>query len=165
MIFLTVGTELPFDRLTKTVDAWCAARDRSDVHGQLGSLSADGFRPTHFEWCSFMPTEEYERRCQQCDLIVGHAGIGTIIAAMTHAKPLVIMPRMAAKREHRNDHQLATARHFADKTGITVAADETVLPDILDRTLAAAAAAPIPPVSQFADPELVATIQTFIMAD
>ena len=50
MIFLTVGTQLPFDRLVAAVDDWCAARGESDVFGQICDPGPDGYRPKHFEW-------------------------------------------------------------------------------------------------------------------
>ena len=45
MIFVTVGTQLPFDRLVRAVDAWAAEHPQVDVFGQIGPAS---FRPKHF---------------------------------------------------------------------------------------------------------------------
>ena len=53
------------------------------------------------------------------------------ISAMTHARPILIMPRQAALGEHRNDHQLATADRLKDRTGVFVAADEAALSERL----------------------------------
>ena len=36
MIFVTVGAQMPFDRMCKAVDAWAAKRGRSDVFAQIG---------------------------------------------------------------------------------------------------------------------------------
>lgn len=164
MIFVTVGTELPFDRLARAVDEWSGTRSRSDVYGQLADLGAKGYRPSHFEWCSFLPPTEYEKRFKEADLIVAHAGMGSIITAMTSAKPIVIMPRMAELTEHRNDHQMATAQRFGQRPGIFLASDETELPDILDRALLESGSWKVAPAgSPFADPMLVETIRKFIM--
>ena len=38
--------------------------------------------------------------------------MGTIIAALELGKPLLMLPRLAAFRESRNDNQVGTARHF-----------------------------------------------------
>ena len=36
-------------------------------------------------------------------MIVAHAGMGTIISAMQHQKPIIIFPRIAALGEHRTN--------------------------------------------------------------
>lgn len=36
MIFVTVGTQVQFDRLIRTVDEWAGARARSDIFAQIG---------------------------------------------------------------------------------------------------------------------------------
>jgi UDP-N-acetylglucosamine transferase subunit ALG13 len=59
--------------------------------------------------------------------------MGTIITALDLGRPLIVMPRRAALREATNDHQLATAAHWAKDGRIAVAFDETELPAILDR--------------------------------
>ena len=45
MIFVTVGHQMPFDRLIAAVDAWAGARGRSDVFAQIGTTS---LRPASF---------------------------------------------------------------------------------------------------------------------
>jgi hypothetical protein len=45
--------------------------------------------------------------------MVGHAGAGTVIAAMQHRSGLVLVPRRVAHREHVDDHQVELARTLA----------------------------------------------------
>jgi hypothetical protein len=58
--------------------------------------------------------------------------MGTILSALELGTPTLVMPRRAALGEHRNDHQMATARWFADLGGVTVAFDEAQLLERLD---------------------------------
>lgn len=109
MIFLTLGTQLPFDRLVRAVDEWCGARGRDDVFGQIADPGDTGYRPQHFDWVAHLPPEDYTTRFASARLIVAHAGMGSIITAMERGKPIVLMPRRADLGEHRNEHQLATA--------------------------------------------------------
>jgi hypothetical protein len=46
VIFVAVGTQLPFDRLIGAVDKWAASRGRNDVHAQIAS----GVAPSHVSY-------------------------------------------------------------------------------------------------------------------
>ncbi len=138
MILLTVGTQLPFDRLVRAIDAWCAEQGTETVFGQIADPGAGGYRPAHFEWASFVDPERFDALFAEARVIVGHAGMGTIIGGLTAGKPVVIMPRRAALGEHRNDHQWATAMQFRDRALLHVATDETELPAAIEAALAAA---------------------------
>jgi len=62
-----------------------------------------------------------------------------ILGALEMGRPLLVMPRRAALGEHRNDHQLATARRFAELGSVSAAFDEAELHaklDTLDRLAA-----------------------------
>ena len=67
-----------------------------------------------------MDGQRYSEILLQARLIVAHAGIGTIMAAREEGIPLIIVPRQADLGEHRNDHQLGTARQMIGHEGITV---------------------------------------------
>lgn len=133
MIFLTLGTQLPFDRLVRALDGWCATRARDDVFGQIADPGPDGYRPQHFDWVAHLAPEAYRARFAAADLIVAHAGMGSIITAMELGKPIVLMPRRADLGEHRNDHQMATAKRFAERPGIRVVQDDCALIEALER--------------------------------
>ena len=60
-------------------------------------------------------------------MIVAHAGMGTIISAMQHQKPIIIFPRIAALGEHRNEHQMATAKKMKELGYVHVAFNEKEL--------------------------------------
>jgi len=131
VIFLTIGTHEPFDRLVRAVDEWCGARGRGDVFGQITDRA--GYRPKHFEFVATMPPGEYHAKCDAADFLVAHAGMGSIITALTLAKPIVVMPRRGHLDETRNDHQYATVKRLGSKPGIHVALSEAELPEVMDR--------------------------------
>lgn len=132
MIFVTVGTQLPFDRLIASVDSWVEKTGRADVFAQIANPGSDGYKPKHFEFTAHVSPAEFKQRCQDAECIVAHAGMGSIITAMTYAKPLIIMPRRAHLAEHRNDHQFATVKQFGDQPGIHVAVDADALSQTLN---------------------------------
>ena len=62
----------------------------------------------------FLAPDEFDKLCHDARLIVAHAGMGTIISAMTKGKPIIVFPRIAALGEHRNEHQLATSKKMKE---------------------------------------------------
>ena len=124
MIFVTVGAQMPFDRLVKTVDQWAVDRGRSDVYAQIGPTD---YCPSKIQWTKFLGPEEFKRRFEAANVIVAHAGTGSIITALQLGKPIVVMPRRARLRETRSDHQVATAEQFRRFGSVVVAWDEKEL--------------------------------------
>jgi UDP-N-acetylglucosamine transferase subunit ALG13 len=161
VIFATVGTQLPFDRLVGAVDRWAATRAGPDVFAQVGPSA---LRPAAIAWERFVSPAECRERMRAADAIVAHAGMGTILTALELGTPIVVMPRAAALGEHRNDHQLATARRFAEQGSIAVAFDEAQLHAHLD-ALAAGDGAARRRIAPHAEGPLVETLRAFIAAD
>lgn len=161
MIFLTVGTQLPFDRLVSSVDLWAEKHPDVEIFGQIADPGAQGYKPSHFEWESFIEPDEFNTKYAQAEFIIAHAGMGSIISGLTHAKPVLIMPRRAQFKEHRNDHQLATAEKFKERNGVNVAFDETDVSPILD-SLIKANGAKSEAAGDFADSHLLDAIRNFI---
>lgn len=159
MIFVTVGAQMPFERLIAGVDAWAAQRGRDDVFAQIGPTDA---APRRIAWERFLDPPEFRRRLIESEAIVAHAGMGTILTALEHAKPILVMPRLGRLRETRNDHQVATAERFLQMGRVAVAMDETELPDALDNLLTTPAGERISP---WASPALLETIRRFIRGE
>ncbi len=157
MIFVTVGTQLPFDRLIMAVDSWAAAGSGPEIFAQVGPT---GLSPAHIEHARLISPERCSERMANADAIIAHAGIGTIVTALEFGKPLLVMPRRAEFGEHRNDHQLATARRFSQLGTVRVAFDEAELPEKLDELCRAV---PRPGISRSAPPEFVAGLRAFIL--
>jgi len=135
---------MSFDRLVDGVDAWASTHARTDVFAQVGPTDRP---PSHVPWVRFLRPTEFKARMREAGLVIGHAGMGTILAAMEHGKPLVIMPRRGSLRETRNDHQVATAKQFRDRPGLTVVMDEEELRHHLDTSFAPTGTTPISPVA------------------
>ena len=160
MIFLTVGTHEPFDRLVRSVDGWCAATGRgAEMFGQITDHA--GYRPSHFEAVASLEPAEYRRRFARADFVISHAGMGSIITALSMQKPIVILPRRGHLRETRNDHQFATMERFAGRPGIFAARDEHELPGLLAGA-ADGDATEMGKLSQFGDGQLIEALRTFI---
>lgn len=133
MIFVTVGTQLPFDRLIDALDRWAERNPQVRVIAQIGRGAK---RPRFIEWREELSPVEFDVMMAAADLVVAHAGMGTILRAQAEDKPLVVVPRRAELGEHRNDHQLATVKYLTQADLITAAEDELRLMELLDERAA-----------------------------
>lgn len=110
MIFLTVGSALPFDRLVQMVDGILPSLTLHEpVFAQIGR---GRYKPRHFEYIDFLQKSEFDKTFEQASLVISHAGIGTIGKALDARKPILVLPRQEAYGELVDDHQLLTAKKF-----------------------------------------------------
>jgi UDP-N-acetylglucosamine transferase subunit ALG13 len=129
MIFATVGTQLPFDRLLVGLDRWAFRNPDVPILAQSGSSTR------HFSsirTISHLTQAEFRARVGEARLIVAHAGMGTILTAADLGKPVILMPRRAKFNEHRNDHQQDTADEMKRLSNVTVVEDGEALCEALD---------------------------------
>lgn len=123
MIFLTVGTQFPFDRLLKAVDdAFDCGQIEEDVFAQIGDSS---YIPRNFKGTPSLQKAEFDIYLTKASAVIGHAGMGTITATLEREKPLLVMPRLKKFGEVVNDHQVGIARRF-EAAGFLLAAYEAV---------------------------------------
>lgn len=126
----------PFDRLIRVMDEWTARTGDSDVFAQIG----DGtYIPQHMDHARKLSQADFAAVMARAEVIVAHAGMGTVITAGRVGRPLVIIPRIEKWGEHTTDHQIATANWLRDKPGIFVADTDEGLPDAISRARIAGA--------------------------
>jgi UDP-N-acetylglucosamine transferase subunit ALG13 len=156
VIFVTVGAQMPFDRLCRGVDAWAKARGRGDVFAQIGPTD---WQPSHIRFARFLDPPAFKARVAESDAVVAHAGMGSIITALELGKPILVMPRRGDLRETRNDHQVATAQRFLALGRVAVAMTDDDLPAALDRL---GALRPADTIGARASDQLIAALRRFI---
>lgn len=127
MIFVTVGSMFPFDRLVTAVDSIASSFSEQIFMAQIGKSR---YVPKNIRYIRALESTAFAQTIGAADLIVAHAGMGSIISAMQACKPIVIMPRDKTLGEVTTDHQLATARRWVGKPGVFVAMSEG---DLVDR--------------------------------
>lgn len=132
MILVTVGMQLGFDRLITAMDT-IAPSLGMEVIAQTGK---GNYAPKNMTAHQSIAPAEFEELVQKSRLIVSHAGIGTVLTAQRFATPIVLFPRRFDHGEHRNDHQVATVRNLAGRSGLLVAMDEADLAPTIAKGLA-----------------------------
>ena len=126
MIFLTVGTQFPFDRLVKSVDE--AIGQNGFDEGVFAQFGHSSYRPRNFEAVPSLEKRLFDEYMREASSIIGHAGIGTISMALECEKPLLVMPRLKRYREVVNDHQVDIAKRFEQLGHVLVAYEVEELP-------------------------------------
>ena len=66
----------------------------------------------YFDFVSMNIGIEY---IQKSELVISHAGIGTIILCKEHGIPILILPRRKGYGEHMNDHQMEIAKALEER--------------------------------------------------
>jgi UDP-N-acetylglucosamine--N-acetylmuramyl-(pentapeptide) pyrophosphoryl-undecaprenol N-acetylglucosamine transferase len=99
VIFATVGTHgQPF---TRFLDALAGLED--DVVVQYGHNAPPAGVG---EAVAFMPFDELNARMREADVVVTHAGVGSVLCAREAGHVPVVVPRLRRFGEHVDDHQL-----------------------------------------------------------
>lgn len=146
VIFVTVGSVFPFDRLIRAMDLWAAKAG----HEMMAQIGEGRYLPQHMRYARRLSQLEFARNIAGADLIVAHAGMGTVITAGRAGRPLVLLPRLQEAGEHTTDHQIATANWLDGKPGILVARSEADLPGQIAAALAGAGG-PVAAMEPFAE--------------
>jgi len=132
IIFLTVGSMLPFDRLVRAVDCWAGKNGNHEIFAQIGETD---YQPVNFTYKPMIFPVEFRKRCSECDLIISHVGMGTVITAAECRKPLIALPRRPELNEVTSNHQLATARWLRNRAGIRIIDSEAELDAAIGKTV------------------------------
>lgn len=129
MIFATIGTQAPFDRFVRALDEISAEIPEEVICQTIPSKKS--YQPVHMRAVGFLGPDEFDRYFRQARLVVAHAGMGTVLQALAEKKPLIIFPRHASLHEHRNDHQISTAKKMRELGLVHVADDEVQLRELV----------------------------------
>lgn len=129
MIFATIGTQAPFDRFVKMLDELCKNINEEVVCQTIQT----NYQAQNIKTVDFLPPDEFNQYLEKARLIITHAGMGTIISALKQKKPIIIVPRLASLKEHRNDHQMATAMRMHELGYVYVAYDKAQLNELINR--------------------------------
>ncbi len=141
MILVTVGTHNHgFNRLVRAADDLA----RSTAEPLIIQYGSGTYVPRHTERCfRFTSGEEMERLTVAARAVVMHGGAGSLIMALLHGKPVVVVPRLRRYHEVRDEHQLQLA-HALESQGRAVAIMEPSAESLASAVERAASLGPKP---------------------
>jgi UDP-N-acetylglucosamine transferase subunit ALG13 len=134
MIFVTVGNHFQsFDRLLRAVDGF-APRFTQEIVIQRGYSR---YRPQNAKYFDFVPIDMAMEYMKKSELVISHAGFGTIMLCREYGVPILIVPRRKKYGEHMNDHQMEIARVLEERkeNNIYVVYDESQLEEKIRKVL------------------------------
>ncbi|NBK98634.1 MAG: exopolysaccharide biosynthesis protein [Erysipelotrichia bacterium] len=113
MIFVTLGTQdKTFERLLKKLDEMIEKGILKDeIIVQAGSTK---YQSKHMQIFDFIDMDTFNHYIEDCDFMITHAGVGTIINGINHGKKVLAVARREKYGEHENDHQVEITTKFND---------------------------------------------------
>lgn len=122
MILVCVGaSEYKMDRLLIAVDELC---DEGVINGNeiVAQIGYTDYHPRNYRYFDLIGRDEYQNYIKQADLIITHAGTGSVIPPLKLGKKIIVIPRREMYHEHLDDHQLELRDVFTN-AGYTMAAE------------------------------------------
>lgn len=136
LIFVTIGALFPFDRLVRLMDEMAPTMPGQTFFAQIGE---GAYEPRNMPFARLVKAAQFRQLVADCDLMVAHAGMGSVLSALEARKPIVLLPRSMELLEHTTDHQMATARWLEGRPGIRIAMTDAELRPTIEQSLAAGA--------------------------
>ncbi|MDZ3833671.1 MAG: glycosyltransferase [Sphingopyxis sp.] len=122
LLFATVGATLPFDRLVAMVAS--AERRGLTPTRVLAQVGEGGAMPEGLDAVAAMTFDRIRQTLKDADIVVCHAGTGSLITALQAGCHVIAVPRLFELREHYDDHQLEIAGALAERGLVQVARNQ-----------------------------------------
>ena len=123
MIFVTLGTQkFQFNRLLRMMDDLIENKKIHErVFAQIGNSD---YLPQYYEYCNFLSNNDYEEYIKNCDILVSHSGVGTIMTGLKYRRKIIVVPRLSKYGEHIDDHQTQIAQSLSKLNYVLMYSDE-----------------------------------------
>ncbi|WP_166645927.1 glycosyltransferase [Nesterenkonia aurantiaca] len=127
--FVTLGTIRPYEfgALVEALDQHLPPD--AEIVWQTGVTTARPSRGTVYE---HLDGAAFAREVHAADVVISHAGVGSLIALLESGAEVIAVPRRATHNEHVDSHQLQIAKEFERRGLLKV----LQVPEITSETLA-----------------------------
>lgn len=127
-ILITIGSmsEKKFTRLFNIIDELC---EENILEGDkiIAQVGFDNYKSKNFKTFDMISDEDFKSMIDESDVIISHAGTGTVTSCLKKDKKVIIFPRMFKYDEHYDDHQLELCEVFTRKNYAMCARDKEEL--------------------------------------
>ena len=112
MILVTLGTQ---DKsFTRLLDAIQKQIDLGNIKDKvIVQAGCTKYKSKDMQILDLIPYDEFEKYIKECDLLITHGGVGSIITGLKNKKKVIAADRLAKYKEHTNDHQLQIIKNLS----------------------------------------------------
>ena len=113
MILVTLGTQdRSFKRLLEAIQKQIDNGNIKDkVIVQAGHTE---FVSKDMEIFDLIDRDKFSELISECDLLITHGGVGSILTGLNNNKKVIAAPRLKEYNEHQNNHQLEIIEKFSN---------------------------------------------------
>ena len=130
MIFVTLGTQkFQFNRLLELIDLLIEENKINEpVFAQVGNST---YVPKNYEWECFLGKKQFENKVKECDVLITHSGVATIIKGLENKRKVIVVPRLSKYGEHVDDHQVQIAEAFSELNFVIMCSEDDDLDQLI----------------------------------
>jgi UDP-N-acetylglucosamine transferase subunit ALG13 len=133
MIFVTVGNpKQGFRRLLEVVNRLEGEGFFNQEKVLIQSGNNSGYNPSNCMQEPFLAMEDFSEKVNEAELIISHAGAGTLLHVIQAGKVPVVMPRRKKYGEHVDDHQVELTKALAAEGRVIAAYEPEDLPGAIE---------------------------------
>ena len=132
MIFVTLGTQdKNFKRLLEAIQKQIDLGNiKEKVIVQAGCTK---FKSNDMRIFDLVNRDEFDKYMADCNLLITHGGVGSIIGGLTHDKKVIAAARLKEYKEHTNNHQVQIIDIFSKEGYILALEDFDKLDEVLKK--------------------------------
>lgn len=132
MIFVTVGNATQgFGRLLNKIDDLAGQGFFADEQVFIQAGNNSDFIASNCRQENFLSPDQFTEMIGNADLVISHAGAGTLIQVLGAGKIPVVMPRHQQYSEHVDDHQVELVKALASEGRVIPAYEPEDLPEAI----------------------------------
>lgn len=133
LILVTLGTQdKQFERLLIAVQK---AIDEKVINDRVVVQSGfTKFTSKDMEIFDLIDRDKFSELIAQCDLLITHGGVGSILTGLKNGKKVIACPRLAKFGEHINDHQIQIVNNFSSEGYLLKFDENDNLADIIEKS-------------------------------
>ena len=132
MILVTLGTQ---DKsFTRLLDKIQEQIDKGNIKDKVVVQAGfTKYNSKDMEIFDLIDRDKFNKLISDCDLLITHGGVGSILTGLKNNKKVIVCPRLSKYKEHMNDHQVQIVSRFYEAGYILKFEEEDDLKNILSK--------------------------------
>lgn len=112
MILVTLGTQ--DKNFTRLLDAVQEQIDKGNIEEKvIVQAGHTKYESDTMEIFDLIDRDKFSKLISECDILITHGGVGSIITGLQNNKKVIAVPRLSKYNEHINDHQIQIIDNFS----------------------------------------------------